>query len=75
MIMSEERYVKVIKGKLAGNVYRLILMSDSGDIFGVKVLYEEPMIYVNKEDVEFVSKEIFETKNESVLNNTKFEAW
>lgn len=52
----EEKYVKVLKGNLSDNVYRLVTTSDSGDILGVKVSYGEPTIYVRKEDVEYVSR-------------------
>ena len=44
----EEKYVKVLNGDLAYNVYRLVTTSDSGDILGVKVSYGEPTIYVRK---------------------------
>lgn len=71
----EEKYVKVLNGNLSGNVYRLVTTSDSGDILGVKVSYGEPTIYIKKEDVEFVSREEFETKNESTLNDARFEPW
>lgn len=71
----EEKYVKVLNGNLSGKVYRLVTTSDSGDILGVKVSYGEPTTYIRKEDVEFVSREEFETKNESILNSVKFGIW
>lgn len=71
----EEKYVKVLNGNLSGKVYRLVTTSDSGDILGVKVSYGEPTTYIRKEDVEFVSREEFETKNESILNSAKFGIW
>ena len=71
----EEKYVKVLNGNLSGNVYRLVITSDSGDILGIKVSYGEPTAYIRKEDVEFVSREEFEAKNESILNNAKFGTW
>lgn len=66
---------KFWNGNLSGNEYRLVTTSDSGDILGVKVSYGEPTIYIKKEDVEFVSKEEFEIKNESILNDARFEDW
>lgn len=71
----EEKYVKVLNGNLSGKVYRLVTTSDSGDILGVKVSYGEPTTYIRKEDVEFVSREEFETKNKSILNSAKFGIW
>ncbi len=71
----EEKYVKVLNGNLSGKVYRLVTTSDSGDILGVKVSYGEPTTYIRKEDVEFVSREEFEIKNESILNSVKFGIW
>ena len=68
----EEKYVKVLNGDLADNVYRLVTTSDSGDILGVKVSYGEPTIYVRKEDVEYVSREEFEAKNKNTLNNAEY---
>lgn len=36
------------------------------------VFYGEPTIYVRKEDVEYVSREEFEAKNKSTLNNAEY---
>lgn len=69
---ESEKYVKVVNGDLSEKVYRLLTMSESGDIFGVKVAYGDPLEYVRAKDVIFVSKEVFETANENRLNNAKF---
>ena len=60
-------YVKVTKGRLINNVYKVFDKSFSGLTLRVGIKPEMPQYELNIDDIEVVSEECFNERNQDVL--------